>query len=154
LKWLELRVPPPAVMAVVGLLMWVAARAFPQADFQLPARGPLASAIALIGLAIAIVAVFKFRRAGTTPNPMKPRESVTVVVSGVYRYSRNPMYVGDLLILAGWGFGSPTRRRFSACRSSSRISTGSRSLPKSARFRHASAPPMTRTAPRCGAGSS
>ncbi|HZS67278.1 MAG TPA: isoprenylcysteine carboxylmethyltransferase family protein [Burkholderiales bacterium] len=102
MKWLELRVPPPAVMAVVGLLMWLAARAFPQVDFQLPARGPLAIAIALIGLAIAIVAVFQFRRAGTTPNPMKPGKRATVVVSGVYCYSRNPMYVGDLLILAGW----------------------------------------------------
>jgi protein-S-isoprenylcysteine O-methyltransferase Ste14 len=89
-------------MAVVALLMWLAARALPNAEFQMPARGPVALAFALIGLAIAIVAVFQFRRAGTTPNPMKPQESATVVVTGVYRYSRNPMYLGDLLMLAGW----------------------------------------------------
>jgi protein-S-isoprenylcysteine O-methyltransferase Ste14 len=102
LSWLELRVPPPVVMLVVALLMWLAARPFPALDFQLPARVTLAVAIALVGLAIAVVAVFQFRRAGTTPNPMKPHESTTVVVTGVYRYSRNPMYLGDLLILAGW----------------------------------------------------
>lgn len=94
--------PPPAVMLAVALLMWLAARALPALDFHLPARGTLAVALGFIGLAIAVVAVFQFRRAGTTPNPMKPHESATVVVSGVYRYSRNPMYLGDLLILAGW----------------------------------------------------
>ncbi|HET7364193.1 MAG TPA: isoprenylcysteine carboxylmethyltransferase family protein [Burkholderiales bacterium] len=98
---LELRVPPPAVMLVVALLMWLAARAFPALDFQMPARRTLAIAIALIGLAIAVLAVIQFRRAGTTPNPMKPHESASVVVTGMYRYSRNPMYLGDLLILAG-----------------------------------------------------
>lgn len=99
---LELRVPPPVVMVVVALFMWLAARAVAALDFQMPARGTLAIAIALTGLAIAVFAVFQFRRAGTTPNPMKPHDSATVVVTGVYRYSRNPMYVGDLLILAGW----------------------------------------------------
>ena len=102
MKWLELRVPPPAVLVVVALLMWLVARALPSLAFQIPARGALAIAIALIGLAAAVFAVFQFRRAGTTPNPMKPHESATVVMTGVYRYSRNPMYLGDLLILAGW----------------------------------------------------
>jgi len=102
LSSLELRVPPPVVMVVVALFMWLAARAVAALDFQMPARGTLAIAIALTGLAIAVFAVFQFRRAGTTPNPMKPHDSATVVVTGVYRYSRNPMYVGDLLILAGW----------------------------------------------------
>lgn len=102
MKWLELRVPPPAVMLVVALLMWLAARALPSLDFQLPLRRTFSTAIAVIGLAIAVFAIFQFRRAGTTPNPMKPNESAAVVVTGVYRYSRNPMYLGDLLILAGW----------------------------------------------------
>ena len=99
---LELRVPPPAVMVLVALLMWLAARALPMLDFQIPLRGALALAIAVIGLAIAAFAFFQFRRAGTTPNPMKPHESAALVVNGMYRYSRNPMYLGDVLMLAGW----------------------------------------------------
>jgi protein-S-isoprenylcysteine O-methyltransferase Ste14 len=102
MKLLELRVPPPALMVVAAPLMWLIARAFPSLDFQLPARRTLALAIALIGLAIAVFAVFQFRRAGTTPNPMKPHESTTLVVTGMYRFSRNPMYLGDVVILAAW----------------------------------------------------
>jgi protein-S-isoprenylcysteine O-methyltransferase Ste14 len=82
--------------------MWLVAHALPALDFQVPLRGTLAIAIAIIGLAMAALAFIQFRRAGTTPNPMKPHESATVVVTGAYRYSRNPMYLGDLLILAGW----------------------------------------------------
>lgn len=89
-------------MLVAALLMWLAARALPSLDFQFPARRTFSVALAVIGLAIAVFAVFQFRRAGTTPNPMKPSESATVVMTGVYRYSRNPMYLGDLLILTGW----------------------------------------------------
>jgi protein-S-isoprenylcysteine O-methyltransferase Ste14 len=102
LKWLELRVPPPVVAALAGVLMWLAARALPALDIQVPARGTLAAAFGLIGLAIAAVAFFQFRRVGTTPNPRKPHESTTLVVAGMYRWSRNPMYLGDVLILAAW----------------------------------------------------
>lgn len=102
MRSLELRVPPPVVMLAAALLMWVAAHGLPALDFQLPAHGTLAVVIALIGLAIAVFAVLQFRRAGTTPNPMKPHESATVVVTGLYRYSRNPMYLGDVVLLAAW----------------------------------------------------
>jgi len=90
LSSLELRVPPPAVMLAAAALMWLAAHGLPALDFQLPARSTLAVIIALIGLAIAVLAVLQFRRAGTTPNPMKPHESATVAVTGRYRDSRNP----------------------------------------------------------------
>jgi protein-S-isoprenylcysteine O-methyltransferase Ste14 len=102
LKWLELRVPPPVVAVLAGVLMWLAARAFPALDIQVPARGTLAAAFGLIGLAIAVVAFLQFRRVGTTPNPRQPHESTTLVVAGMYRFSRNPMYLGDVLILAAW----------------------------------------------------
>jgi protein-S-isoprenylcysteine O-methyltransferase Ste14 len=102
LKWLELRLPPPVVMAAVALLMWLAARALPAFDFSLPARGALAAVLAVLGLLIAGVAFVQFRRAGTTVNPTRPHESALLVVHGIYRLSRNPMYLGDLLILAAW----------------------------------------------------
>lgn len=50
------------------------------------------------GLALAV-----FRQAGTTINPMSPDKSSYLVTSGIYRLSRNPMYVGLLLLLAAWG---------------------------------------------------
>ena len=99
---LELRVPPPAVAVVVAILMWLAAQLFPALDFQLPAGGILAVALVVSGVLIGITAFVQFRRAGTTPDPRTPQDTAKLVVNGVYRFSRNPMYLGDVLILAGW----------------------------------------------------
>jgi protein-S-isoprenylcysteine O-methyltransferase Ste14 len=43
-----------------------------------------------------------FHRARTTVNPFKPTETSTIVTAGIYRVSRNPMYLGLLFLLAGW----------------------------------------------------
>jgi protein-S-isoprenylcysteine O-methyltransferase Ste14 len=99
---LELRVPPPVAMLLAAALMWLAALALPALDFPLQARGPIAVTVALAGVVIASVAFFQFRRVGTTVNPMKPAESALLVTHGIYRFSRNPMYVGDALMLIGW----------------------------------------------------
>jgi protein-S-isoprenylcysteine O-methyltransferase Ste14 len=57
---------------------------------------------AIAGIGIAVIGVVEFRRAGTTVDPRVPGQSAQLVASGVYRYSRNPMYVGFLLVLCGW----------------------------------------------------
>jgi protein-S-isoprenylcysteine O-methyltransferase Ste14 len=48
-----------------------------------------------------LAGVIEFRRAKTTVNPLTPEASSMVVRSGIYRYSRNPMYLGMLLGLGG-----------------------------------------------------
>jgi protein-S-isoprenylcysteine O-methyltransferase Ste14 len=102
LSQLELRVPPPIVALLAGLLMWFAAKALPALGFHVPARAALAGAIGFLGLLLGAIAFFQFRRVGTTPNPLKPYGITTLVVNGVYRRSRNPMYLGDALILIAW----------------------------------------------------
>jgi protein-S-isoprenylcysteine O-methyltransferase Ste14 len=102
LSWLELRVPPPVVAALFALLMWFVMDMLPIADFTLPAKGVLAGILATAGIVLGLVAVFQFRRAATTVHPMKPQESSALVVRGVYRFTRNPMYLGMLLILTAW----------------------------------------------------
>ena len=102
MKWLELRVPPPLVASIMALLMWLAARLLPPLDFALPAKSALAIALAAIGLGVGLVALFQFKRARTTVHPMRPQESSALVTAGIFRRSRNPMYLGVLLILAGW----------------------------------------------------
>jgi protein-S-isoprenylcysteine O-methyltransferase Ste14 len=99
---LELKVPPPIVMLLTAFAMWGLARIAP--TFTLPAstRISLAAAIALIGLGIAIAGVAEFRRARTTVNPMKPDESTALVAGGIFRITRNPMYVGLLFVLLAW----------------------------------------------------
>ncbi len=83
--------------------MWVVAWAAPAFGFTFPARFISAMGVVFIGIAIAGTGVFSFRGAKTTVNPMKPDTSSALVVSGIYRLTRNPMYLGILLLLIGWG---------------------------------------------------
>ena len=47
-------------------------------------------------------AFIQFRRAQTTVNPYKPETATKLVTSGVFAWSRNPMYLGLLILLLGW----------------------------------------------------
>lgn len=49
-----------------------------------------------------LVAVVTFRRVCTSVNPFNPAAATHLVVVGVYRFTRNPIYLGDFLILIGW----------------------------------------------------
>lgn len=62
----------------------------------------LAAMLLVTGAWLAVAGVIEFRRASTTVNPMAPSDSSTVVDTGVYRYTRNPMYLGFLLVLFAW----------------------------------------------------
>jgi len=61
-----------------------------------------AIAVAVASLALAVAAVLRFRRAGTTVNPMHPERATALVTNGVFRWSRNPIYVADAILLAAW----------------------------------------------------
>ncbi len=99
---LELRVPPVVVGLCAAGGMWLAALVAPGATFAVSGRVEVAIALAALGAVIALAGVAAFRRVRTTVNPTTPQASSTVVTSGVYRWSRNPMYVGFLLVLIGW----------------------------------------------------
>lgn len=100
---LELRVPPPAVMLTAVLLMALLDRLLPGAAWRLPGHWGVAAALALLGVAVALTGVLAFRRAQTTVSPLAPERATALVTTGVYARSRNPMYLGLLLMLAGWG---------------------------------------------------
>lgn len=82
--------------------MWVAARAVPSLGFTPPARLGGALVLAGAGVAVALLGVASFRRAKTTVNPLHPEAASALVVTGIYRLTRNPMYLGMLLLLLGW----------------------------------------------------
>lgn len=98
---LELRVPPPIVAAIFAGLAWLLAKAGPAwSDF--PGLGKAGAVVMLSGLALDVLGLVVFLRARTTVNPLKPDSSSAVVTTGIYRYTRNPMYLGMLLVLTGW----------------------------------------------------
>lgn len=63
----------------------------------------LALGLVAIGCFFCIAGVVSFRLAKTTVNPSKPAQASALVTTGVYKISRNPMYVGFAFILASWG---------------------------------------------------
>ena len=89
-------------MLLCGAAAWAAARALPALIVPLPGRGALAIAVLALGLAIELVAAARFLRARTTVSPLSPQKATTLVTGGLNRISRNPMYVGQALLLAGW----------------------------------------------------
>ena len=82
--------------------MWLVARSTPGLSIDIPARRLVAALSAIVGAVVAIPAVVSFRSAETTVDPREPGKASRLVVTGVYRFSRNPMYLGLLCLLFGW----------------------------------------------------
>jgi protein-S-isoprenylcysteine O-methyltransferase Ste14 len=99
---LELKIPPPAVALLVAVAMWGISLATAIVEVPALVRAVAAIAIALVGIGTAISGTVAFRRAKTTVNPLKPETTSSLVTDGVYRFTRNPMYVGLALVLLAW----------------------------------------------------
>jgi protein-S-isoprenylcysteine O-methyltransferase Ste14 len=100
-RFLELRIPPVVLVILVAILMWAGAAQLPQFDFQVPFQLFVGWIMVLGGIVVCALGVFEFKRAKTTVNPTKPQSSSALVKSGIYRRTRNPMYLGFLFILMG-----------------------------------------------------
>jgi protein-S-isoprenylcysteine O-methyltransferase Ste14 len=98
---LELKVPPPVAGSLAAGLAWAVASLLPVpalAAWWQHVAGPLA----LLGMAVCVSAFMSFGNARTTINPLRPDRTSTLVTSGAYQFSRNPMYVGMVLTMMGW----------------------------------------------------
>jgi len=102
MQWLELKIPPLLVWLVLAGAMLGVAYSAPGLSFTLAGSPVIALALVALGGALALAGVIAFRNKRTTVNPLTPGASTSVVSGGVYRVSRNPMYLGFLLALAGW----------------------------------------------------
>lgn len=103
MRWPEHRIPPPVIDATFALAMWATARLLPGLSADWPGRIALSVALALAGVFLALAGVVSFRRHRTTVNPLKPQAASALVSTGVYAFTRNPMYLGMLVVLVAWG---------------------------------------------------
>ena len=101
-KALELRIPPLLLTAFFGIGMALVSRALPSLRADIPAGSPVSIFLAAAGALLAVVAWMQFRRAQTTVDPRFPSRTARLVTGGVYRFTRNPMYLGFALALGGW----------------------------------------------------
>jgi len=103
LSALELKLSPVMAAILLVILMWFLARATPGFSIRPDVRIVICAALMAAGAAVGLSGVWSFRKARTTVNPWRVNASSELVVSGVYRHTRNPMYLGLLLGLLGWG---------------------------------------------------
>lgn len=100
---MKLKVLPVFVFLIFGLLMYLLATFLPVGYFDFFGRKYLMITLLVIAVCIGAIAVFQFFIAKTTVDPSKPLKAAKLVSSGMYQYSRNPMYLGLLLVLLVWG---------------------------------------------------
>jgi protein-S-isoprenylcysteine O-methyltransferase Ste14 len=114
LKWLELKIPPLFLTLIFGILMWWASKKFNNLSFDNLFLKTMSIMIFIFGIVIALIAVGLFRKEDTTVDPTNPKNSSSLVTNGIYGYTRNPMYLGFLSWLLGFGLfiGNPINLLF------------------------------------------
>lgn len=100
----RLKIPPVALTLIAGLLIWMGNRFIPLYRLDFTVQQPVAFFLGICGLIIALIAVMAFIKNRTTFDPRYPGKADMLVITGLYRYSRNPMYLGLLLMLSGLAF--------------------------------------------------
>lgn len=103
MRTLELKIPPVAQFLLAAGLMWGLARLVPGAGFAFPGQLLAASVVLLVAGLVGMAGVRAFAQAETTFNPLRPHNATRLVAHGIYRRSRNPMYLALLLALSAWG---------------------------------------------------
>lgn len=99
MRRLEARIPPPLVAAAAALAMWLIARSRPEFTISFDRRVQVTAALAIIGVVTVVMGALQFHQARTTLTPLNPGAASALVVSGIYRYTRNPMYLGMAIVL-------------------------------------------------------
>jgi protein-S-isoprenylcysteine O-methyltransferase Ste14 len=112
---MELKVPPLLLALLCGAAMWGISRHTPAFELPMVLRATSCVLLAIGGFAAIAAGAMSFRRAGTTVNPTKPESSSALVADGVYRITRNPMYVGMLLWLLAFGIWLANGYAFAVC---------------------------------------
>jgi protein-S-isoprenylcysteine O-methyltransferase Ste14 len=97
---MNLLIPPPLVVAILAAAMWVTNRGFDAGRITSNLQAPLAIALLIAAVVLMATALVPFVALKTTINPLKPANASRLITGSVFRYSRNPIYLADLLLLA------------------------------------------------------
>lgn len=103
LKSIETKIPPPILAALFVFGMWLVNQYLPESVLNDGIRLSVAIALGSFGALASILGVVSFAKAKTTTNPLHPEQAGTLVITGIYQYTRNPMYLGLFCVLLAWG---------------------------------------------------
>ena len=96
---MKLLIPPPIQALLSAIMMCLINRYFTHANFSLNGINIFALIFLIIAVIIIILSMYKFKKIKTTISPLRPNKTSSLVKSGIYEYTRNPMYLGLLLML-------------------------------------------------------
>ncbi len=99
---LENRIPPPLVVVLIGAAMAVIAWFTPALEIGSNVRFAVGGIAIALGALVGVQSARAFWRNKTTINPVDLESASALVTSGIFRFSRNPMYVGFTAMLVGW----------------------------------------------------
>ena len=99
---LALKIVPPFQVLFLGGIMWLIHRYFPIAHVHTGYNFLVSRILLYLCLAIFGAALYQFWRHQTTVNPRKIEQTSKLITRGVYAWSRNPIYVVDVLLLLAW----------------------------------------------------
>ena len=96
---IKTKFPPPLVALTFGLLIYYTENIFPKIEIKNEII--FGSFMIISGLIIILSAIILFKKYQTTISPLNPSNSAKLITDGIYKFSRNPMYLGLLLVLVG-----------------------------------------------------
>lgn len=96
---LELKIPPVVIMFICMILMYLVSKVFSSFNIDFLFQNFLSIETLISGIVVSVAGVYIFKENKTTVNPMKPEGSSTLVTNGIYKFTRNPMYLGMAIVL-------------------------------------------------------
>jgi len=102
MKALETLIPPPIVTVIIMILMYWVPRSILASSIQSNLLFFVAIATGLAAIMIMLAGIAAFAKDRTTLNPMRIDQASTLVTSGIFKFTRNPMYLGDVIFLFAW----------------------------------------------------
>ncbi len=98
---MKLLIPPPIQAAICVGAMFLVARYVPALNFSFSFQSVLAGLFVGTGILIDLASLRMFYKSETTVSPISPNKTSSLVTTGIYRFTRNPMYLGLVIILTG-----------------------------------------------------
>ncbi len=99
---MKTKIPPPIITLTFAAIMWLISSQLAIGHVLIPGTNVIAIFVALVGVAVVGLAIRDFQKAGTTINPHTPAAASELVSKGIFNRSRNPMYLGMLIVLTAF----------------------------------------------------
>ncbi len=104
MKSFELKVPPAVLVLLSGSMMWFIDRLTAQYKIDWSGQNVTVGLIVVVSFICIVSGIYSFNKAQTTVDPTQPNKASSLVTSGIYQWTRNPMYLGFLLLLLAFSF--------------------------------------------------